>query len=101
MFMLRRLPDRFRQPWRPLRGRHNGRMIHTRDAGASALRNLGTRSDWRQLERHVLCDYCAGTWRLYSAGRPCLNLKFVIGASGAGYRCWGGHIRERHWLTTP
>jgi hypothetical protein len=49
----------------------------------------------------VLCGYCAGTWRLYSAGRPCLNLKFVLGARGAGYRWWGGHIRERRWLTTP
>ena len=85
--MLRLRPDRSRQPWQPLLGLHNGRMIHIRGVGASARRNSGIRSDWQQSERHVLYDCCDGTWRLYFAGQPCLNLKFALGARGAGYKC--------------
>jgi hypothetical protein len=43
--------------------------------------------DSQQPKRHVLCGCCGVTWRLYFAGRPCLNLKFVFGARGAGDWC--------------
>ena len=99
--MLRLRPDQSRQPMQPLHGRHNGHMIRRRDAGVSIHHSLGIRLDWQQPERHGLYDCCDVTWRLYFAGRPCLNLKFVFGARGAGDWYLSGLILERRLLTTP
>lgn len=98
---LRLRPDQSRQPMQPLRGLHNSHMIRRRDAAVSIRHSSGIRLDSQQPKRHVLCGCCGVTWRLYFAGRPCLNLKFIFGARGAGDWYWGGHILERRLLTTP
>ena len=76
--MPRLRPGRSRQPMQSLRDLHNDHRNRRHGEAVSIRRSSGIRLDSLQSERHELCGCFDAIWRLYFAGRPCLNLKFVL-----------------------